>query len=346
MKLKLLFIIFITLILSSCGGGGNSSSSQYLTGITYDSVSGKLIVLDFGQSVVQTVSAMTGTATLTTIAGTSGSSGTTNSTGTSSKFYGLQGVVADSSGNLYISELYNHTIRKIASPTSTATTTTFAGSIGSQGTADGTTSSAYFYYPRGITVDSSDNLYLADSWNQTIRKITSAGVVSTLAGYAGTYGTTDGTSSSARFYYPSAVATDNTNIYVTDTSNNSIRQIVISTGVVTTLAGNTSGTSGYVNATGTSAYFYSPVGIASDGTNLYVTDFNNHVIRKIVISTGVVTTLAGSGTTGYVNATGSSAYFAYPLGITYYSGNLYITDQLGTRIRIVSTSTGATTTLY
>jgi hypothetical protein len=189
-------------------------------------------------------------------------------------------------------------------------------------------------------------LYLADSYNQTIRKITSTGVVSTLAGYAGTYGTTDGTSSSARFYYPSAVATDNTNVYVTDTSNNSIRQIVISTGVVTTLAGNTSGTSGYVNATGTSAYFYNPVGIASDGTNLYVTDFNNHAIRKIVISTGVVTTLAGSGTTGFVNATGSSAYFAYPLGITYYSGNLYITDQLGTRIRIVSTSTGATTTLY
>ena len=121
---------------------------------------------------------------------------------------------------------------------------------------------------------------------------------------------------------------------------------IISTGVVTTLAGNTSGTSGYVNATGTSAYFYNPVGIASDGTNLYVTDFNNHAIRKIVISTGVVTTLAGSGTTGFVNATGTAAYFAYPLGITYYSGNLYITDQLGTRIRIVSTSTGATTTLY
>ena len=103
MKLKFLFIIFLTLIFSSCGGG-SSSSSQYLTGITYDSVSGKLIVLDFGQSVVQTVSAMSGTATLTTIAGTSGSSGTTNSTGTSSKFYGLQGVVADSSGNFYISE--------------------------------------------------------------------------------------------------------------------------------------------------------------------------------------------------------------------------------------------------
>jgi NHL repeat len=340
--------IFVLLV-SSCGGSTSSTSSQYLTGITYDTTSGKLIVLDFGLNIVQSVSALTGSATLTTLAGSSGSSGTTNSTGTSSKFNGLQGVASDSSGNLFVSDLYNEVVRKITSPSSTATVTTFAGVMSTSGSIDGTTTAAYFYYPRGIAIDSSDNIYLADSANHTIRSITSAGVVSTLAGYAGTSGYTNGTSSSARFNYPNSVATDGTYVFVADTQNHQIRKIVISSGVVTLLAGNSSGTSGYTNSTtGTSAYFYYPVGIATDGTNLYVTDYYNHSIRKIVISSGVVTTLAGntSGTSGYVNATGTSAYFSYPLGITYYNGNLYVTDQSGTHIRIVSTTDGATTTLY
>ena len=348
MKFKFLFIFLISSFLSSCGSSSSSASSQFLTGITYDATSGKLIVLDFGQNIVQSVSALTGSASLTTLAGSSGNSGTTNSTGTSAKFNGLQGVVSDSSGNFFVSDLYNHVVRKITSPSSTANVTTFAGSMSTSGSTDGTTTAAYFYYPRGIAIDSSDNIYLADSANQTIRTITSAGVVSTLAGYAGTTGTTNGTSSAARFNYPNAVATDGTYVFVADTANNQIRKIIISTGVVTLLAGNSSGTSGYTNATGSSAYFYTPVGLATDGTNVYVTDYYNHSVRQIVISTGVVTTLAGntSGTAGYVNATGTSAYFSYPLGIAYYSGNLYITDQEGTHIRIVNTTTGVVSTLY
>jgi len=345
MNFNLIILIFLSFALSSCGSG-SSSSSQYLTGITYDATSGKLIVLDFGQNIVQSVSALTGTATLTTIAGSSGNSGSTNSTGTSALFNGLQGITSDSSGSYFVSELYNHTIRKIALPTSTATVTTFAGVVGSTGNSDGTSTSAYFNYPRGIAIDSSDNIYLADTSNSTIRKITSAGVVTTVAGYAGSTGYANGTSSAANFNYPNAIATDSTNLFIADTLNNQIRKIVISTGVVTNLAGHASGSSGYVNATSTSAYFNAPAGIASDGTNLYVTDFYNHSIRQIVISTGVVTTLAGSGSSGYVNSTGTSAYFSYPLGIAYYSGNLYVTDQSGTRIRIISTSSGVTTSLY
>jgi len=348
-KIRWLLLVVLSIIVSSCGGGGSdTSSSQYLTGITYDTVNGKLYVVDNGLNIVQSASALTGTATLTTIAGTSGTSGSTNSNGTSSNFYGLAGVVADSTGNLFLSEINNNSIRKITSPTSTATATTFAGSIGTIGSTDGTSTAAYFYNPRGLAIDSSNNIYVADTANNSIRKITSAGVVSTLAGYAGTSGATDATSSSARFNNPFAVATDGVNVYVADSNNNLIRKIVISSGVVTTLAGNANGSYSYLNATGTSAYFNGPIGIATDGTYVFVTDYYNHAIRQIVIASGVVTTLAGSssGSSGYVNAVGTSAQFSFPLGITYYSGNLYITDQSGTRIRVVSTSTGSTSTLY
>lgn len=336
------------LVVSSCGSSSNTTSSQFLTGITYDTTSGKLIVLDWGLGVVQSVSSLTGTASLTTLAGSSGNSGTTDSTGTSAKFNGLQGVVADTSGNFFVSDMYNLVIRKISSPSSTATVSTFAGVVGTAGTSNGTTTAAYFNYPRGIAIDSSNNIYVADTSSSTIRAITSAGVVTTLAGYAGTTGYTNGTSSAANFRYPAGVATDGTYVFVADSGNNQIRKVVISTGVVTILAGNSTGNSGYTDATGTSAYFNNPIGIATDGTNLYVTDYSNHAIRKIVISTGVVTTVAGniSGTSGYIDATSTSAYFSYPLGIAYYSGNLYVTDQSGTHIRIINTSTGATTTLY
>lgn len=352
MSIKFKYLVLATVaILAACGGGSSStsSSSQQLVGITYDSTAAKLIVTDFGLNVVQSVSALTGTATLTTLAGSSGSTGSTNSTGTSATFYGLQGLAADSSGNIFVSDMLNDGIRKIATPTATATVTTFAGVLGTAGSLDGTTTAAEFYYPRGMAIDSSNNIYVADSSNHTIRKITSAGVVTTLAGYAGTPGTANGTGSAAEFYYPNSVATDGTNVYVADTVNNAIRQIVISSGVVTTLAGTIgSGNYGYKNLTGTNALFYNPVGIASDGTNLYVTDYNNNSIRQIVIATGVVTTLAGntSGTSGYVNATGTAAYFSYPTGITYYNGNLYVIDQSGTHIRIVNTTSGAVTTLY
>ncbi len=360
--MKLKFIKYVALIafalLSACGGGGSStvSSTQQLVSIAYDSTAGKLIVTDFGLNIVQSVSALTGTASLTTLAGASGSSGVTNSTGTSATFNGLQGVATDSSGNLFVSELNNYDIRKIATPTATATVTTFAGVSGTHGSADGTGTSAYFYNPRGIAIDSTDNIYLADSTNQTIRKITSGGVVTTLAGYAGTTGVTNGIGSVARFNYPNSLAVDSagTNLYVADTLNNAIRKIVIASQTASTLAGSI-GTSnyGYTNATGTNALFYSPVGVATDDTgnglgNVYVTDYSNNSIRKIVIATGLVTTLAGntSGTSGYVNATGTAAYFSNPTGITYFNGNLYVIDQSGTHIRIVNTTSGAVTTLY
>jgi len=148
-------------------------------------------------------------------------------------------------------------------------------------------------------------------------------VVTTLAGTVDN-GSANGTGTSASFYYPRGITTDGTILYVADTSNNLIRKIVISTGVVTTVAG--TGSSGSANGTGTSASFNYPFGITTDGTNLYVGDSSNNLIRKIVISTGVVTTVAGTGSSGSANGTGTSASFYYPQGITTDGTNLYVAD--------------------
>src|SRR3989338_648445 len=223
-----------------------------------------------------------------------------------------------------------------------AVVTTFAGSTTS-GSTDATGTSARFYYPFGITTDGT-NLFAADQYNHIIRKIViSTGVVTTIAGST-TSGSTDATGTSAKFNYPKGITTDGTNLFVADSLNHTIRKIVISTGVVTTIAGST--TSGSTDATGTSARFYYPYGITTDGTNLFVADQYNHTIRKIVISTGVVTTIAGSaGSSGSTNATGTSARFNYPQGITTDGTNLFVADSLNHTIRKIVISTGVVTTI-
>ena len=138
-----------------------------------------------------------------------------------------------------------------------------SGNVNAVGTA------ARFNEPARIAVDNAGNIYVADTQNHTIRKVTAAGVVTTLAG-SGIMGNANGTGAAASFRAPRGVATDNANIYVADTSNHAIRQIVISTGVVTTLAG-TVGTSGTTNGTGVAARFNTPSDLAVSGTDLYVT---------------------------------------------------------------------------
>jgi len=175
-----------------------------------------------------------------------------------------------------VSDLGNFTIRKIV--ISTGAVTTLAGTVGTSGSTDATGTSAKFNNARMLTTDGT-NLFVAGD-DHTIRKIViSSGVVTTLAGTVSDPGSTDATGTSAKFNKPRGITTDGTNLYVTGFSNNRIRKIVISSGVVTTLAG--SGSPGSVDATGTSAKFWNPTGITTDGTNLYVTDFSSHTIRKI-----------------------------------------------------------------
>ena len=215
--------------------------------------------------------------------------------------------------------------------------TTLAGTAGSNGSTDAAGSAARFYVPYGIAVDSPGNVYVADFYNNTIRKITAAGVVTTLAGTAGSNGSTDATGSAARFYVPRGVAVDSSgNVYVADTNNSTIRKITAA-GVVTTLAG-LAGSNGSTDATGSAARFYNPFGVAVDSSgNVYVADFSNFTIRKIT-AVGVVTTLAGSaGTTGSADGTGSAAGFNIPLGVALdSSGNVYVGDSGNFTIRKIT----------
>jgi sugar lactone lactonase YvrE len=232
-----------------------------------------------------------------------------------------------------------------------------AGLAGNSGSTDATGSAARFNHPYGMAVDSSGNIYVADKANDVIRKITPAGVVTTIAGTNGLVGSVDGVGTAggtgtvtgknvaALFNQPSGVAIDASgNVYVADTGNNTIRKISTS-GVVTTVAG-TPGTAGSTDGTGPAALFSSPYGVVVDSSgNLYVTDAANATIRKIT-SAGVSSTIAGSaGTTGSADGTGSAIEFNNPIGIAIDSGgNLYVTDTGNNTIRKI-TSAGVSTTI-
>lgn len=223
----------------------------------------------------------------------------------------------------------------------TGTVTTLAGKTPF---ADGTGAAAGFNHPAAIATDGT-NLYVADTGNSTIRKVVIAtGKVSTMAGIPGEEGTTDGIGSAARLNNPYGITTDGTNLYVADTSNCTIRKIVISTAVVTTIAGK-AGVQGSDDGIGAAASFRLPTGIATDGTNLFVTDYYDNTIRKVVISTGEVTTLAGApGVIGAGDGIGATASFSGPFGITTDGTNLYVTDSFNT-IRKIVIATGEVSTL-
>lgn len=192
-----------------------------------------------------------------------------------------KGMVKDAAGNLYVADHFNFVIKKI---TSSGAVTVFAGSLGNAGTDDGQGTAAKFNGPWGLAIDSDQNIYVADTYSNNIRKITPAGLVSTLAGSStADHGSADGTGSAARFQYPKGVAVDTGgNVYVADTYNNTIRKITPA-GVVTTVAGLAgNGNNAYVNGIGSVARFNRPEGIAIDEmNNLYVADFSNNAIRLL-----------------------------------------------------------------
>jgi len=276
-----------------------------------------------------------------TLAGTAGSSGSTDATGSAARFYLPIGVSVDTAGNVFVADYFNHTIRKV---TSAGVVTTLAGTARSSGSTDATGSAARFNSPYGVSVDSAGNVFVADLLNHTIRKVTSAGVVTTLAGTAGSVGSTDATGSAARFNTPIGVSVDTAgNVFVTDYGNYTIRKVT-SAGVVTTLAG-TAGSSGSTDATGSAARFNSPIGVSVDTAgNVFVSEYNNHTIRKVT-SAGVVTTLAGTaGSSGSTDATGSAARFNTPIGVSVdTAGNVFVIDYGNHTIRKV-TSAGVVTT--
>jgi sugar lactone lactonase YvrE len=285
----------------------------------------------------------------TTLAGLAGVSGSTNGTNDSARFYYPAGIAVDGSGNLYVAEILNHTIRKITRNGTNWVVRTIAGMAGVFGSTDGTNSEARFDHPNGVAVDLWGNVFVADHYNHTIRKISPVGtnwVVSTIAGLAGARNHDDGTNSDARFYSPTGIAVDSADrLYVADTANFTIRAITqIGTNwVVSTLAG-LALNYGFVDGVNDEARFDFPYGITvSSGGRLYVGDWGNHAVREIAPNgpDWEVTTIAGSsGVMGSADGIGRKAKFDFPNGIAVDTeGNVYVADQDNDTIRRITPPT-------
>ena len=271
---------------------------------------------------------------VSTLAG-SGASGVLDGTGAAAKFGSINDLAFDATGNLYVAEA--GAVRKI---TTAGVVTTLAGN-GVFGFADGTGSAARFHGLMGIALDGAGNVYSADSYNNTIRKITPEGIVSTIGG-TGEAGYLDGPAATSLFNMPRGVAADNAgNVYVADGFNNRIRKI--SGGNVSTVAGD--GVIGFADGAVATARFWYPDHIKIDGAgNLIVSDIGNNRIRKIS-TTGMVSTIAGSGTKGYLDGPAATAQFKSPEGLTIdQNGNIYVGDGSNHRVRKIST-TGVVTTV-
>jgi sugar lactone lactonase YvrE len=249
--------------------------------------------------------------------------GNVDGTGSNARFAVVAGMTSDSAGNLYLVDQVASTVRKV---TPSGVATTIAGFAGYTGSADGFGSAARFRNPRDVAIDSSGNLYVADTGNSMIRKITPDGNVTSLAGFATKPGYQDGTGSLARFNGPTGITCVGDTLFVSDTNDAVIRVVTLS-GVVTTLAGK-AGTPGTADGTGANARFYAPGNIRADGSgNLFVTDPPSQVVREITPA-GVVTTVAGKAlSAGNVDGPGSSALFNQPSYLALDpSGNIYVSD--------------------
>ena len=367
-------------IAGSSNGTGSAARFYYPYGISYSApdatyIQGRLFVADSANHVIRQIDVAT--QAVSTLAGTAGSSGNANGTGSVARFSSPRGIsysapdTTYTQGRLFVADSANQTIRQIN--VATQVVTTLAGTTGSSGSTDGTGNAASFSSPWGISYSAPDGsyaqgrLFVADTFNNTIRQIDLATqAVTTLAGTAGSMGSADGTGIAARFDAPRGIsysAPDGSypqgRLFVVDANNRTIRQIDVATKVVSTLAG-TAGSSGSTNGTGSAARFSNPLGIgysAPDATytqgRLFVADSFNHTIRQIDVATQAVSTLAGTaGISGSADAVGSAAGFNTPWGMSYSApdgiypqGRLFVVDYGNLTIRQINMATGGVSAL-
>ncbi len=263
----------------SADGIGGAAQFYAPAGIAVDAA-GNLYVADGG---IHSIRRVTPTGAVTTIAGLSGTSGAVDGTGSAARFNSPQGLVIDAAENLYIADRSNHVIRKISPQ---GAVTVFAGRFGASGSTNGAATTARFNLPAGLAIDRTGNLYVGDSGNRLIRKITPDGTVSTAAGTAGQSGTTDGAANAAKFgsqLYGVAWDPDGS-LYIGDTENHLVRKIS-PTGAVSSLGG-LGGTAGATDGPTGETRFNQPRGLIPDGNGgLLVADYGNSTLRRLLVAT-------------------------------------------------------------
>jgi sugar lactone lactonase YvrE len=320
------------------GTDGTNGASRFDKpwGIAVDK-EGCVYVADWGDSTIRKLTLDQTNWVVNTIIGTPGKHGSADGTNAEARLSHPHGIAIDDEGNLYVADTFNHTIRKIRRFGSNWVATTIAGQVGVSGVLDGTNSGARFNGPGSVTIGPDGDLFVADTQNNAIRKLTLAGsnwVVTTIAGLAGPVeGSSDGTNREARFFAPFGVAADShDNLYVADFENSTVRKITRNGAdwVVTTIAG-LAGNSGYADGTNNAARLSHPQAIAVDqADNVYVLDSGTDTIRLIqCIGTNyVVRTIVGlPWRWGYADGTNNTVQFNVAEGIAVdKAGNIFVAD--------------------
>jgi len=306
---------------------------------------GHAYVSDEANAVVRAIDVTTGT--VTTVAGTGARYGYQDGLGGAAALSYIPFIYSDGQANLYVTDTFKHTVRKIV--VATGEMTTIAGMPSMPGSSDGRGDAARFNNPQGISGDGAGNLYVADSGIHTIRRIAlSTGEVTTIAGVAYLRGTADGTGTAARFDTPTGIACDGVNLYITDQTGSVVRQMALATLAVTTLAG-APNMYGNVDGMGDGARFQRARAVVHDGTgSLYIADYANNSVRKLVLATRQVTTYARGSLANPGLADGPLAtanfYNPYDLAIDG-SGHLYVADYYNLRIRRIDLATQTVSTV-
>ena len=368
------------LVAGGTDGVGPKATFNAPSGLAY--ANGQLYVADTENHAIRKIDVAT--ATSTTIAGQIGAIGAVDATGTAARFREPEGLALDASGNLYIGDTDNNTIRMMS--LATGAVTTIAGTAGMAGTTDGVGAAARFNKPKALTLDGMGNAFVIDSVNLSVRKIvlssatvstlvtfttppqglstdgadvlvtdgnqrivrvSPSGAVTTVDGAMGMQGFVDGPAATARFYNPAGLMNDGAGtLYVADNVNAVIRTVALPSGTVSTYAGAKS--AGSADGVGSKARFSSPQGIAANADEAYVADTNNDTIRHVTIATGEVTTIAGvPRMTGRADGPAAMATFSLPTGVALDDAGrkLYVTDANNHSIRVVDLAQGMVSTL-